>query len=97
MLNLKNRLSSVIHLLAIITDIKSEKIIEDDSDDHLILWLKVWLNANEDANHCAALDVIKQKIEVIIQKNNITEDDIESISRGLEQILQEEPIQEKDI
>jgi hypothetical protein len=97
MSNLKNRLSPVNNLLAIITEIKPEKIIEEDSDDHLILWLKVWLNANENVMHSAALDAIKQKIEVIVEKNSITDGDRESIYQELEKILQEESAQEKDV
>jgi len=79
MLNLKNRLSPVNNLLSIIKDIEPQQIIEEDSDDHLILWLKVWLNANENIINSAPFDAIKQKIEAIIEKNSITEDDRESI------------------
>lgn len=74
-------------LYGIIKDIAPGQIIGDDSDDYLHLWLKVWIEANKAYTVEFPLDVIKQRIDKILERNIITPEEREDIYQTLAKLI----------
>jgi len=87
MLTIDNKTEAVEALRGIITNIEPEQILSDEDDDYLILWLKIWLKTNESAIQIPPLDVIKKKIDSIIESNTITLEDREDLFQTLARLI----------
>ena len=89
MLTLKNKIKAVKTLQGILSDISPGQIIDDEGDDYLILWLKVRLTANENFFEKEPFNIIKQKINGILESNIVTPDDREDLYQTIAKIIDE--------
>jgi hypothetical protein len=85
----KNKIKAVKTLQGIVSDISSGQIIDDDGDDYLILWLKVWLSTNESFLEKEPFNIIKQKINGILESNIVTPEDREDLYQTIAKIIDE--------